>query len=318
MSGQPKLIRPEDLPLHGGFSGHETFPFRYAWLPKGIQALDSRPDIFSAEDAMVVLGVGKNMVRSIRHWCLATGVAMERDPLPGTRTRLLEPSPIGRQMFLSGGEFDDGWDPYLEDDSTLWVLHWHLATNRSRATSWYWAFSHFKEPEFTREGMVESLRRLVETYNWVRISDASLNNDISCFLRTYAPGKRGPTSTAEDSLDCPLTGLRLLINLGGNRFRFNNSEKPNLNAAVFIYALVDFWINRHPHQNTLSLHEIAHGEASPGKVFCLTDDTVLRYLDEIVPLTRRRLEFSDTAITRQVIRHSKIEPKEVLDDYFRG
>src|SRR5437867_12334716 len=57
-------------------SGHETFPFRYTWLPKAVRGLTTNPRLFSNEDeAMVALGVGKNMVRSIRFWAQATGVS---------------------------------------------------------------------------------------------------------------------------------------------------------------------------------------------------------------------------------------------------
>ena len=56
------------------FSGHETFPFRYPWLKKGFDAVCEDGQVFLREDAITVLGVGKNMVRSIRHWCLAAGV----------------------------------------------------------------------------------------------------------------------------------------------------------------------------------------------------------------------------------------------------
>jgi hypothetical protein len=49
------------------FSGHETFPCRYAWLPKAVDTVNNNPAIFSDEDeAMIKLGVGKNMVRAIR------------------------------------------------------------------------------------------------------------------------------------------------------------------------------------------------------------------------------------------------------------
>src|SRR5438874_13042824 len=41
------------------FSGHQTFPFRYTWLPKGVHALRRDPTVFSKPDAMVELGVGK-------------------------------------------------------------------------------------------------------------------------------------------------------------------------------------------------------------------------------------------------------------------
>jgi hypothetical protein len=59
------------------FSGHETFPFRYTWLPKGVTNLLKDPELFARDDALVTLGVGKNMVRFIRHWCTAAG-AIER------------------------------------------------------------------------------------------------------------------------------------------------------------------------------------------------------------------------------------------------
>ena len=61
------------------FSGHQTFPFRYAWLPKGVTAVREDPRAFRRRDAIVRLGVGKNMVASIRFWCEALGlVTMNR------------------------------------------------------------------------------------------------------------------------------------------------------------------------------------------------------------------------------------------------
>jgi hypothetical protein len=53
-------------PQHS-FSGHETFPFRYLWLKKGFDAVRDNPGAFTRPDATTTLGVGKNMVRSIRH-----------------------------------------------------------------------------------------------------------------------------------------------------------------------------------------------------------------------------------------------------------
>jgi hypothetical protein len=53
------------------FSGHGTFPFRFTWLSKGVQNVIRYPDLFLRDDAIVILGVGKNMGRSIRYWCEA-------------------------------------------------------------------------------------------------------------------------------------------------------------------------------------------------------------------------------------------------------
>ena len=53
------------------FARHETFHPRFGWLKKGYDAAVKNNNIFLEEDAAVTLGVGKNMVRSIRYWCSA-------------------------------------------------------------------------------------------------------------------------------------------------------------------------------------------------------------------------------------------------------
>ena len=43
------------------FSGHETFVFRYGWLKKGYDAVRENPQIFTDDQTIVILGVGKNL-----------------------------------------------------------------------------------------------------------------------------------------------------------------------------------------------------------------------------------------------------------------
>lgn len=300
--------------LHNSFGGHETFTFRYGWLKKGVDGLRQHPDIFTQDEAMVRLGVGKNMVRSIRHWCLATQVIAEGETLPGTRTRRLSLTDFGGRLFL-----DPAWDPYLEADGSLWLLHWRLATNNKRATTWYWAFNRLKEQEFTRDSLLGGLTRLAAEHNWSRVAAASLKADLSCFLRTYTAGKRGPASTVEETLDCPLTSLGLISVIGEGqtqRYRFHNGPKTGLPAAVFCYALLESWESRHQGQQTLSLREIVHGEGGPGRVFRLDDDAVLSYLDALEDLTDGSLTFSDTVLVRQVVRRKPITSTAVLEKYY--
>src|SRR5579863_9597259 len=103
---------------HASFSGHETFVFRYGWPKKAVDAVSADPGVFAQESAIVTLGVGKNMVRSIRHWGLACQILEEEPQSRGTR---LVPTEIGKFLFGEGGK-----DPYLEDLNTLWLLHWNL------------------------------------------------------------------------------------------------------------------------------------------------------------------------------------------------
>ena len=296
----------------GSFSGHETFTFRYAWLKKGLDGLLNRPDLFQSDEAMVELGVGKNMVRSIRHWCLATGVLEEGNYLPQSRVKRLAPSVFGTSIF-----HNPGYDPYLEDDATLWLLHWHLANNATRATTWHWAFNLYKEQDFTRDTLLIALKRVVADRSSNSIAEASLKADIACFLRTYIAGKRGITSTLEETLDCPLTNLKLIVEtVDEGHFRFVNGHKPSLPTGIFLYALLDFWEQRFSGQKTLSMRQIVYGEGGPGRVFRLDDDATLRHLDRLEGLTNSSLRFSDTVQQRQVTQHRPITKEEALRAYY--
>lgn len=55
------------------FSGHESFPCKSLWLKKGYDFVVGGND-FNSLDAVITLGVGKNMVASIRFWLRAFGV----------------------------------------------------------------------------------------------------------------------------------------------------------------------------------------------------------------------------------------------------
>ena len=187
-----------------------------------------------------------------------------------------------------------------------WLLHWKLATNSRRASTWYYAFNVCRDAEWTREGLAAGVLRWAQAQGWTRLAAASLKSDVSVFCRTYAPGRRGPASIAEETLDCPLAALGLLVKLenkdegSGERYRFHSCPKATLPAAMFAYALVEFWQNKHAAARTLSLREATHGEGSPGRVFRLDEDGVLPFLDGLDALTGGTLTFADTALVRQV------------------
>ena len=314
-------VRPPFAPT---FSGHQTFVFRYPWLKKGVDALAKDAHIFRADDAIVRLGVGKNMVDSIRYWGLSTGVIEEFSSVGQSRSKSLQVSKFGRKLLLDGG-----WDTYLEDDASLWLLHYHLVTNPARATTWYFAFNLFGAAEFTKENLRDALKRYVDMHTGgkAKISDTSLDADVSCFVRTYLSGRRGSASTPEETFDCPLASLGLLTPIvrpkGDNGkkqatlYQFSIKPKPSLPALVFTYALVDFWKQHHSHQETLSLREIVYGDGAPGRVFRLDEDAVLSYLDALASHTKNALFFADTALVRQVVRRAPLaDPTTLLESYY--
>ena len=176
-SASQYLIKPS-------FSGHQTFPFRYTWLKKGVDAVTENPTIFSSENASVTLGVGKNMVNSIRHWCSVAGLITTE----GYQRRGFKPTPLGNAIFND----INGFDPYLDDPATLWLIHWGISTNINQATTWYWAFNVLKNNQFVRQTFKQQM------FEWVLqnkesmrpASDNTLERDVNCFIRTYCHSRQ--------------------------------------------------------------------------------------------------------------------------------
>jgi len=260
------------------FSGHESFAFRYAWLPKAYAALTRNPGLFTdEEDAMRILGIGKNMVRSLRFWIEATGVA---DSFK--RGREFVPTDFGHEIFA-----EDGHDPYLEDPRTLWLLHWKLASRRERPLfAWDYLIGQWPLPEFTRSEALAAFQRESRKLGGEH-SDATLGQHLDVFLHTYLASRSG--GPVEDSLDGPLVGLNFLVPAGDRRseaghrepvYVFRREAKPEIPQALFDYCVMEFWKTFSPGENTVSLRQMTVAPASPGQVFKLPEDDVRTRFEE--------------------------------------
>ena len=297
-------------PFAKSFAGHQTFALRYFWLKKGYDLVCSDSEAFQRDDAVVRLGVGKNMVQSIRHWCLATRVVEEE---PETRSRSLRPTEFGSRLLS-----DNGLDPFLEDDATLWLIHWNLASIGSRAATWYWALSRFQEYAFTRTMMVELLMRDLQTLGWSDVSHSTVRRDVDCFVHTYL-SPREDKAQIDDTIECPLGNLGILIQEpDSERLRFKTGPKITLPAAVFAYALAQFWNRQNNVAATLELREMTRSEGSPGLVFKLDQESILVYLDALKEVTSGYMIFEDTPLVRRVVRsrESACNPMSFLEDYY--
>lgn len=290
------------------FAGHETFTLRYGWLKKAIDATTEDPLVFTRDDALVTLGVGKNMVRSIRHWGLATGILEEDATQQNNRGRCIKPSALGNLIFAKRG-----LDPFLEEPGTLWLLHWSLASRPDGPTTWYWAFNHFAEAEFTKDKLVAALQDMSEQAGWKRVAANSLQRDIDCFIKTYVPSRTSKTVVLEDSLDCPLAELGLLRDIENGRvFAFVRGEHPSLPTQVFAYALLTFWESTAPNRQALTFDEIAYKAGSPGRVFKLSENALIDYLESVERLTSQAVTYDTTAGLRQIYRRQEVDPLDVL------
>ncbi len=292
------------------FSGHETFVFRHAWLKKAVDAVNLDPEIFTRDSAIVTLGVGKNMVRSILHWGLATGVLAEAPKSRGTRLSVTD---FGNKVMGSSG-----FDPYLEDPSTLWLLHWNILKQDQRCTTWHYVFNSFPAAEFAKANLTQFVLDEARRAETGDIAENSIRRDVEVFLRTYVGSSdmRG-SGIGEDAFDCPLSELGLIeARQGSDLYQLQRSPKPTLADYAFLYSLCDFWNGISEGQQSLAFSEIAYRKGSPGTVFRLDENSIADRLERLDALTKGRLVYTETAGLRQVYKHADLDPKELLEEHY--
>ncbi|MDE0484510.1 MAG: DUF4007 family protein [Candidatus Poribacteria bacterium] len=297
--------------LNPSFSGHQTFPFRYTWLKKGVDAVMDNPNVFTDDDAPVTLGVGKNMVRSIRHWCLTANL-IKKIGKSSDHSEGFEAADFGKVIF----DDQKGRDKYLENPVTLWWIHWQIATNREHAATWCWAFNFVNYPEFSRDSLMKDLTDWIKQQEYIRKqpSENTIKHDVSCFIRTYCLSRSTVSTIIEDTFDCPLVELDLIREVPNeNRYQFNLGAKPSLNEPMLAFAITDFWNRWFPNnRNTLSVSEIMYSKFSPGQVFKLDENSVVMCLEKLQAITEGAMTYDETAGLKQISRHENLDLLELL------
>jgi hypothetical protein len=298
-------------------SGHETFPCRYTWLPKAVRGLAGNSKLFSDEEqAMVDLGVGKNMVRAIRFWSKAAGVVT---PLKSGGHSLTK---FG--IALLGQR---GLDPFLEDIRTLWLIHWNLATDLDNPLlAWDFLLNRWQEPELVPSAVISALQKEAAKEN-DKLSPVTLEQHFDTFLHTYVPTRGRKGDVQEDNLDCPLVELELIMKIGdreldrssGKRepiYAFRREEKSEITPEVFVYCLHDFWGKRHKAESTLSLAEVAHGHGSPGQILKLPEEDIRVRVEALEQQTAGFFAYSESANLQQIRRSGEIDSILLLKDIY--
>lgn len=217
------------------FARHETFYPRFGWLKKGFDAAAADSEVFLRDDAAVRLGVGKNMARSIRYWCHAFKL-LDEVPVAGGRSYASVPSAFGTRLLGPGG-----WDPFLEDPTSLWLLHWKLLAAPCTATAWQVAFGLLPSAEFSVDGLADALAEYTAVvYPGARTAPSSFRKDAALLARMYGEPAAGAAAT-EETLQCPFVELGVLRPGAAPRtYAFQLGAKPGLAAAVVVAACLEY------------------------------------------------------------------------------
>ncbi len=238
---------------------HGSFQLRYGWITKGIQAIQAKKDtkitdVFTADDATVELGVGKNMVAAIRYWLTATKV-------------------IDNNSITDFGNFLYKNDAYLEDDASLWLLHLALVQNKKTATAIYWLFNNYYQNEFTAEDAGSAFLSYARENDW-KGSEKTLRMDIQVVLRMYAPHKSAKTQI-EDMLESPLSLLGLIQYFDG-KYHFSFEPK-NIPIEVIIHNINE----KFKDDKNIPVQDLMYGDKAFAPALKIREDELIVILEKI-------------------------------------
>jgi hypothetical protein len=288
------------------FSGHETFAFRHGWLKKVFDAISkstisSDQSVFKAEDAIADFGVGKNMVNSMAHWAVASRVISKNK---------LKVTTLGEAIFTDGG-----FDPFLDDIGTLWLIHWNIVSDVIPSTTWYFAFHKFSGVTFDKPRLVAAIQDYRTEMEDTKTAQNTISRDVDCFVSTFVMKKNKSGELGEDSLECPLVELSLISETENKGlYEFSIGPKASLPTLIFLHALDEFFDGAEG--SSLTLENITYGSGSPGKAFKLDENSVAEYLIEISEASDNDYTWIDTAGVRTLQYKDTGKDIDYLKKYF--
>ena len=262
------------------FRAHETFAIRKGWLHKGMKNVVNSPTVFIDKDVnpMEKLGLGTNMVKALRYWLQVAGLTYENQ-----KTRM--------QFLTRFGKLVCENDKYIEEDGTLYLIHYFLSSNKEMGTSWYYFFNHYNATEFTKESYLESMKMFLyeqEKENGakeIKFSERALLEDLDCILRTYLPSQT--KYSPESNMDSPFLDLQLLkvIDAKEKVYAKNSPLSLVINPLIILAVIINEKEKLEEKDKTkVSDIKISTLESAPnniGRIFNLNNLTVAMYLDKL-------------------------------------
>lgn len=263
-----------------------------------------REKSFTDDDAIVDLGVGKNMVASIKYWCEMVQIIDDAGPT-GFGDKLLDDKA--------------GWDPFLEDLSSWWLLHWKMVTNPALLTTGSVLFSQIRKPEFSKADLLSSVSRCLDP-NKKAPADNILTRDIDCYVRTYLSSQtKSHSPKKEEAFESPFQELNLIQKMAdGDMFRFSIGGKATIPAQLIGFVVADYLGE---HRNAMVLQKLLYSSYSPGQVFMLDENALIEAVQSLMehPEWGEAFGFTESAGIAQVV--CELSPEEgikLLDDYYQG
>jgi hypothetical protein len=242
-----------------GYSQHQSFYLRDRWLSKALKNIEVNNSFFFEKDAFEKVGLGKNMVQSLKYWIVAT--KLYREEKEGN-TKYHQITHLGKYINQK--------DRAIKYKNTAGLLHHSLATNEDVSTTWYWFFNVYNETVFTRDEVLEELAKWVQNRETRVVAEKSLKRDIDCLIKLYTTG--GSIADPEEVILSPLYKLHLLEEKNGVIYK-KEANFTDENLLLIGYTLLKYGETHHT--NIISLDDIVHKDGLLGKLFNMKRSSIV-------------------------------------------
>jgi hypothetical protein len=287
------------------FSGHDTFQCRPHWLKKGYDFLVAG-NSFRADDAVVALGVGKNMVNAIRFWLRAFDLVQQNGQ---------DYEPTALAHFIFNDKY--GCDPYLEDEATIWLLHYQLVkTGVSSIYSLVFNMLRKEKIDFDANDVYSYAKR--QTNNAASLNENSINADFQVFTKLYTPLNKKDNEEIYGGIFSDLQLVKkapenyLNKREGSNHaLQVPNTEKMSIAPELVLYVILE----QGNFDASLDLYSIELEANQVCSVFAMNRTGLIKKIEAI---TQRYADitYSEYAGVRQLQFKQKYNPLTILADYY--
>ena len=271
----------------------ESFYIRDGWIEKVFSAYgDGQKEAFSTKNGTRILGIGSNMVKSLRYWVEACQIAT-----------------FSKNAFVltnKGGLIYNN-DPYMETSFSWCLLHYWLVTNENLAPVFYTVFNDNSINTIKRKETAEYLVDLYKPNGFETANLLHIQKDLSTLISSYVYDEEDDSRIPEDNISSPLAKLRLMKRVNRDTF-----EKTPIPINLIDYRSL-FICLRSRYPEGFSIDETFVDEKSP--VLCLNIErgVFLTLLDEM--RKNGLIDLNRTAGLNMVYINFNKTDDELFDEY---
>lgn len=273
---------------------HESFSIREGWLVKGIKAIINNPRVFSSQNATETLGIGTNMVKSLKYWLTASNII-------DINTRDMQLTEFGRLL--------NSYDEYLDDDFSWWMIHIMMSLNIDEFYTLNIFFNRCTIQSFSKDDLFKTISKIFYAKKNI-FNEKILADEINMIIKTYCIDEK--IDNPENNFACPLSNLGLIKKIGKNLYERTKPSAKKLNYLIVYYLI----LNLMTENDSMSIDDLISCDNGPSKILNLDKTLLNDYLDEL--RINKFIEINRTAGLNMIYIKRKMTIQEIFAEYFDG